>query len=247
MARKPRFNLMDIPQHVVQRGNRRQVAFSSEQDFRHYLGFLSDAATKYSCSIHAYVLMSNHVHLLATPRQPQGIPLMMQSVGRRYLQYVSDNYKHSGTLWDGRYKASHVQSERYLLICSRYIEDNPVRAGIVERREDYPWTSYRSNALGANDVLLTTHTEYEALGTTPEQRQQAYRSLFQVPLEPATLNQLRTALNHEQVTGGDRFKTEIEKALNRRAQLGQRGRPRKRIDAVILKESAHEKPSLMEE
>ncbi len=137
MARKPRFNLVDIPQHVIQRGDKRQAIFSSDQDYRNYLVFLSEAARKYGCAIHAYVLMVNHIHLLATPRQPQGIPLMMQSVGRRYLQYFCDAYKRNGSLWDGRYRASHVQSEQYLLTCSRYIEHNPVRAGLVERPEDY--------------------------------------------------------------------------------------------------------------
>lgn len=246
MARKPRFNVVEIPQHVIQRGNNRQATFFAEEDYHLYLDCLSDAAKKYGCAIHAYVLMTNHVHLLVTPSLPEGISRMMQSVGRRYVQHINYSYKRSGTLWEGRYKASLIQSEQYLLTCCRYIELNPVRANMVERPEDYKWSSYRANALGAKDELLTRHTEYEALGTTAEQRQEAYRSLFLAQLDPETLTELRSALNRELVTGGDRFKAEIETALNRRVQPGQRGRPRKQADTNLSREKTNGQQSFME-
>jgi putative transposase len=148
MARKPRIALAGYAQHVVQRGNNRQATFFAEADYRYYLDCLAEASAKYDCALHAYVLMTNHVHLLVTPNQTDGIARMMQSVGRRYVQYVNYCNKRSGTLWEGRYKASLVQSERYLLVCSRYIELNPVRAGMVTRPEAYRWSSYRANALG---------------------------------------------------------------------------------------------------
>lgn len=229
MARKPRFNVLGNSQHVIQRGNNRQATFFAEEDYRRYLDSLGEAAQKYECTIHAYVLMTNHVHFLVTPGQPESISRMMQSVGRRYVQYINYSYKRSGTLWEGRYKASLIQSEQYLLTCMRYIELNPVRANMVEQPENYKWSSYRANAHGAEDDLLTPHTEYEALGATPKQKQEAYRALFRAQLDPQILAEVRTALNGELVTGTGRFKVAIETMLGRRVQPGKRGRPRKQI------------------
>ncbi|CAG0990183.1 hypothetical protein MTYP_02241 [Methylophilaceae bacterium] len=244
MARKPRLNIVGNPQHVIQRGNNRQATFFAEEDYRFYLDCLTEAAQKYAGDIHAYVLMTNHVHLLVTPDQPESIARLMQSVGRRYVQYINYTYNRSGTLWEGRYKASLIQSEQYLLTCMRYIELNPVRAGIVKHPQDYPWTSYRTNALGAADQLITRHPEYHALGITPEQKQQAYQALFRTHLAPETLHEVRTALNSELVTGTDRFKAEIELALGRRLQPKPRGRPRKPSDINLLQERCNEKLSV---
>lgn len=226
MARKPRFNLIGNPQHVIQRGNNRQATFFAEEDYRFYLECLGEAAKKSDSAIHAYVLMTNHVHLLVTPGQPDSISRLMQSVGRRYVQYINYSYKRSGTLWEGRYKASLVQSEAYLLTCMRYIELNPVRACMVNQPQAYKWSSYRANAQGLEDSQLTPHVEYEALGPTLESRQAAYRHLFTAHLDPETLAQVRAALNGELVTGTGRFKAEIETMLGRRAQPGKRGRPK---------------------
>ena len=146
MPRKPRFNIVGIPQHVIQRGNNREPCFYSEQDYQRYLKDLSDSAKKHDCRIHAYVLMTNHVHLLVTPMVEHGISNMMQALGRRYVYYINKNYQRSGTLWEGRYKASLIDSERYLLTCMRYIELNPVRAKMVEHPGEYPWSSYQANA-----------------------------------------------------------------------------------------------------
>lgn len=234
MARKPRFNVLGNPQHVIHRGNNRQATFFAEEDYRFYLDCLMEAARKYDCTIHAYVLMTNHVHLLVTPGQLESIARLMQSVGRRYVQYINYSYKRSGTLWEGRYKASLIQSDQYLLTCMRYIELNPVRADMVERPGDYKWSSYRTNAHGAKSELLTPHSEYEALGVMPEQKREAYRALFQSQLDPDTLAAVRTALNSELITGTGRFQAEIEAMLGRRVQPGQRGRPRKQIETTNL-------------
>lgn len=227
MARKPRFNLAEIPQHIVQRGNNRQATFFAEDDYRFYLDCLGEASTKYGSAIHAYVLITNHVHLLVTPGAPESISRTMQSVGRRYVQYVNYHYKRSGTLWEGRHKASLVQTERYLLTCCRYIELNPVRAGMVERPEDYPWSSHRANAQGADEGLIQPHPEYLALGVTQAERERAYRDLFSTHLDTEALNALRRAVNQELVTGGDRFTAEIETMLERRVRPTKRGRPTK--------------------
>jgi putative transposase len=247
MARKPRLNVVGNPQHVIQRGNNRQATFFAEEDYRFYLDCLIEASQKYASDIHVYVLMTNHVHLLVTLGQPESISRLMQSVGRRYVQYINYTYKRSGTLWEGRYKASLIQSEQYLLTCMRYIELNPVRAGIVKHPQDYPWTSYRANALGAADELITRHPEYQSLGITPEQKQQAYQALFLTHLTPETLHEVRAALNSELVTGTDRFKAEIETALGRRVQPKPRGRPRKQSDINLPKERRNERLSFVEQ
>ncbi len=146
MPRQQRYRLPGVPQHVIQRGNNRQVTFFDNMDYRKYLDCLETAGDKYDCAIHAYVLMTNHVHLLMTPSEPDSISKVMQSVGRQYVQYINWSYKRTGTLWEGRYKASPIESERYLLTCYRYIELNPVRAGMVASPADYAWSSYRHNA-----------------------------------------------------------------------------------------------------
>jgi len=164
MARRPRFALPGVPQHVIQRGNNRQAAFYTDADRQFYLDCLGDAARKYGCLIHAYVLMTNHVHLLATPFEALALSRTMQHLGRRYVRYVNDTYRRSGTLWEDRFKATLVDTELYFLRCCCYIELNPVRAKIVALREDYRWSSHRCHAFGTDDVLVSTHDEYEHLG-----------------------------------------------------------------------------------
>ena len=157
MPRKPRFFLADIPAHIVQRGHSREPVFFEDSDYRAYLTWLGEAAQRYRCAIHAYVLMTNHVHLLATPRDKQGIPRMMQYVGRRYVPYINHSYATSGSIWEGRYKASLIQDEPYLLTCMRYIELNPVRAKMARSPGQYRWSSYRTNAQGIEDKRITPH------------------------------------------------------------------------------------------
>jgi len=230
MPRQPRYPLAGIPQHVIQRGNNRQATFFANGDYRFYLNCLREAADRHDCHIHAYVLMTNHVHLLMTPQQPGAIAKVMQSVGRRYVQYVNYLYQRSGTLWEGRYKASLVDSERYLLTCYRYIELNPVRASMVSDPADYRWSSYRAHALGRGDSLITDHAGYLALGESIGVRCAAYRSLFERVLDKDLLATIRSSLNECRVLGDERFKDQIEAALNRPVRAGQRGRPRKRKD-----------------
>lgn len=232
MPRLPRFNLLDVPQHIIQRGNNRQACFFSEEDYRYYLECLREAAAQHGCDIHAYVLMTNHVHLLATPTKDQAVTKMMQSLGRRYVQYVNHQYRRTGTLWEGRYRASLVQSERYVLTCYRYIELNPVRAqGMVDHPGDYPWSSYQANAYGRGDEWLIPHAEYRQLGVTVPERQFAYRGLFDMALDPSQLHEISQSANQGVVLGSERFRDEIEAALSVRARPGKRGRPiKKRSD-----------------
>jgi putative transposase len=233
MPRKPRFTLPGIPQHVIQRGNNREPCFLSEQDYRRYLDDLQTSAEKYACRVHAYVLMTNHVHLLLTPMQDQGISDMMQALGRRYVYYVNKAYHRTGTLWEGRYKASLVDSDAYLLTCMRYIEMNPVRAEMVNHAGEYKWSSYGANAQGRPDALLSAHPLYTALGPAPTERQYAYRELFRNHLDNNVLHEIRDALNHELVLGRSYFKDKIEAIAQRQTRLGLPGRPRVEDEAGV--------------
>jgi putative transposase len=164
MPRPPRYNVAGVPQHVVQRGNNRQATFLDEADYRVYKDCLRAATDKHGCDVHAYVLMSNHVHLLLTPRQDGGPAKAMQSIGRRYVRHVNDRRGRTGTLWEARYRAALIESEPHLLSCTRYIELNPVRAGMVRDPADYPWSSYRHHALGEPDDVVTDHPPFSGAG-----------------------------------------------------------------------------------
>ena len=228
MARLPRFVLPGQPQHVIQRGNNRQDIFRADCDYEFFLEKLSDAANKHQCDIHAYVLMTNHVHLLVTPHTEDGIGKMMQMLGRYYVQYFNSRYQRTGTLWEGRYRATLIDTEQYLLTCMRYIELNPVRAkGMVKRPEKYPWSSYRFNALGQLDALVTLHREYKRLAKTDAGRQSEYRQLCHARIPEATLETIREATNKAWVLGGERFKKKIEKKLSRQISSAGQGGDRK--------------------
>jgi len=226
MPRKPRFNLPGIPQHVIQRGNNRELCFFAEADYQRYLHDLSESATRFSCQLHAYVLMSNHVHLLVSSAQAYGISQMMQALGRRYVCYINRRYSRTGTLWEGRFKASLVDSENYLLTCMRYIEMNAVRANMVEHPAEYRWSSYAANAQGQQDPIVTPHPLYLALGSSADKRQMVYRELFRQSIDNPQLHEIRQTLNSELVLGCSCFKDHIEGQTNRKAGLGQPGRPR---------------------
>ncbi len=226
MARKRRIALAGVPQHVIQRGNNRQACFYSEMDYRFYLDSLKKAADKFNCAVHAYVLMTNHVHLLVTEQAQYGISQMMQSVGRRYVRYINNTCQRTGTLWEGRYKSSLVQDEHYLLTCYRYIELNPVRAMMVEAPGDYKWSSYHFNAYGRCDEIISPHKQYQALGKDKEQCRHQYRELFRYHVDDDLLHDIRDSLNHGWPLGNERFKEEIEHTLQRRVRPGKSGRPR---------------------
>lgn len=226
MARLPRYFVPGQPQHVIQRGNNREPVFAHEDDYLFYLDCLKDAAKAQGLAIHAYVLMTNHVHLLATPDADTSLPKTLQSVGRRYVQYFNYSHKRTGTLWEGRYKATLIDSEAYLLTCMRYIELNPVRAGMVGHPGDYPWSSYRANAQGSDDRLVLPHSLYRHLGRTLVERQAAYRQLFRAHVSKADVETIREATNKAWVLGNDRFRAKITRLTDRRAAPLPRGRPR---------------------
>jgi putative transposase len=231
MARLPRYVIPGQPQHIIQRGNNRQIIFAAEADYQFFRDALVEAAAKHGLAIHAYVWMTNHVHLLATPGFDDSIGKTFQSAGRRYVQYFNSTYKRSGTLWEGRYRATVVDSERYLLTLMRYIELNPVRAGMVAAPQDYPWSSYRRNALGEggpNADWLSSHAEYSRLGRDDADRQEAYQALFATAIDPGDLTEIRDCTHKGWALGGERFRAEIEALGQRRAASKGAGRPRKR-------------------
>lgn len=228
MTRLPRFVLPGQPQHVIQRGNNRGPVFFAEEDYRFYLRCLDEACRTHGCEVHAYVLMTNHVHLLLTPSHERSISKALQSVGRRYVEHVNRGYGRTGTLWQGRYRATLIDSERYLFTCMRYIELNPVRAGLVAAPGAYRWSSYAGNGEGRADPLLTPHPLYQALAASDTGRRAAYRALFASALAEDTLAALREATNKGWVLGDRRFQERIARSLNRRPSPLPRGGRRRR-------------------
>jgi len=227
MARLPRIYVKNQPQHIIQRGNNRERIFVDKQDYLFYLKCLQDAVKTHKLNIHAYVLMTNHIHLLASPQQENSIGKVMQSIGRRYVQYFNYRYERTGTLWEGRYKATLIDSEQYLLICMRYIELNPVRANMVSHPKEYPWSSYSCNASGDSGEYLKPHQVYRQLGEEPGEREKAYRALFRNHLSSKTIEDIRSATNKAWVLGADRFRRKMEKLAGRRVSPLPKGRPKK--------------------
>lgn len=227
MPRLPRYVLPGHPQHVIQRGNNRCPIFVADEDYGRFKQELLDACRRHHCLVHAYVLMTNHVHFVMTPQRENSIAKVLQSVGRRYVQYFNHAYRRTGTLWEGRYKATLIDTEVYLLACYRYIELNPVRANMVCHPGEYRWSSYGANTLGQHDTLVTPHEQYQALGSTTEERQAAYRALFQTHIDNKTLEEIRQATQKGWALGNDIFKEEIEHVLQRRAKPLPRGGDRR--------------------
>lgn len=226
MPRRPRIHLDGVPLHIVQRGHNREPCFFGEEDYQAYLHWLGEALKKERCALHAYALMTNHVHLLITPERAESVPRLIIAIGRRYVQYINTTYRRTGTLWDSRYKSSLIQAETYLLSCQRYIELNPVRAAMVDDPAHYRWTSYRHNALGQANPYLTSHPLYLALGEDAKERQAAYRGLFRVQLDNEAISDIRLALNQNQPLGNARFYAKIEAMTGLRREAKPRGRPR---------------------
>ncbi len=228
MPRRPRIALSGLPLHIVQRGNNRSACFFCDDDHAAYLHWLQRHAERLRVRVHAYVLMTNHVHLLLTPPAPADASRLMQALGRRYVRAVNHLYRRSGTLWEGRFRACGVRAEEYLLACMRYIELNPVRAGMVASPEAYRWSSFRRNGLGAGDALVSEHPLYTALGTDPEARRNAYRALFRAQLDEAIVADIRGATAAGHLLASERFRKEAEAALGARLGPAPRGRPRTR-------------------
>lgn len=227
MPRRARLAAAGIPVHLIQRGNNRSACFFGEDDYGFYLHYLEELSKQFGCAVHAYVLMTNHVHLLLTPQQADSASLLMKHLGQRYVQYVNRTQKRSGTLWEGRFRSCLAQQESYVLACYRYIELNPVRARMVRHPREYRWSSYRVNAEGKASSLIHPQEQFLRLGRTWEARREAYRALFKAHLDAAEIEEIRSATNSGYALGNEQFKAELAAMLGRRVQRGKPGRPAK--------------------
>lgn len=225
MSRQTRMYIPGIPTHVVQRGHNRNACFFADKDYVFYKEVLAEALRRYGASLHAYCLMSNHIHLLLTPLYEDSIQRVFQHMGRQYAQHINQSYRRTGALWEGRHKGSLVCEDNYLLACYRYIELNPVNAAMVVMPEDYRWSSYRANGCGAADNLLTPHQNYKDLGKTIKERCFAYRLLFQTPLADKDIHDIRVATKTNRWVGDVRFQQRLEKVLGRKLSVAKPGRP----------------------
>lgn len=210
--------------HVVHRGNNRAQCFFSDGDKAFYLYQLQRAVARCRCFVHAYCLMDNHVHLLLTTEEANGCALLMKSVAQLYAHYFNKAHRRTGYLWEGRFKSCLVQAEQYALACYRYIEMNPVRAGIVRAAAEFPWSSFQVNAHGANSSLIAPHVEYQRLGLSPAERQAAYRDLFGGAATATPLEQIRRATSGGLVLGDAAYKSCVARALGRRVEARSPGR-----------------------
>lgn len=217
--------LAGVPVHLIQRGNNRSACFVTQEDRSFYLFHLSRAVSRFGCDLHAYCLMTNHVHLLLTPKAVQSCGLLMKHMGQLHSQYFNKLYKRTGSLWEGRFRSCLVQSERYLLTCYCYVELNPVRAGLAARPPEYPWSSHAENLGGSPDGLITPHPEYLRLGTSAVDRGHAYAALVHSQLDARLVEQIRAATNGGYALGDERFRASMSSALGRRVEKGSPGRP----------------------
>jgi len=227
MARLPRLLLPGQPHHLMLRGNNRQPIVHADADRQQVLEFLRDGARQYRVAIHAYALMDNHLHLVATPEDEQGISKMMQSLGRRYVAWFNHKYGRTGTLWEGRFRATVIDSERYFLACMRYVELNPVRAGLCALPEDFPWSSCASHLGRRSDALLSEHLLYWTLGNKPFEREMAYRELLMEGCTEAERLSITQATLKGWPLGSSGFLRALADQTQRRVQPQARGRPRK--------------------
>ena len=225
MPRRPRMDLPGIPSHLVQRGNDRQPCFRDDVDRRNYVALLSRLSRELEVGVHAWVLMDNHVHLLCSSAERGNTSRMMQRLGAAYVRHFNDRHERTGTLWEGRFHSCPIDSGRYLWNCHRYVELNPVRAGLVLVPGDYPWSSHRFNALGRFDALTTPGHEYLALGASDSERQAAYRQMFGTPPSDDDMDQVRQHLRHERPLGGEGFTSRVKQDTGVSAAIRPAGRP----------------------
>ena len=228
MARLARLSVAGYPHHVIQRGNNRQAIFLDETDYERMLQLLREASARHRVGLHAWVLLPGQMQLLATPQDADGLPRMMQDVGRAYVRTFNNRHLRSGTLWEGRYKSCLVDSDGYFLACSRYIELNPVRAWIAADPADYRWSSHRANASGAYAPFLNPHACYLALGPDSASRATAYRNLFDERLPDDLVGEIRCYLRQQRALGSDRFRAWVEARTGRFATARPPGRPPQR-------------------
>lgn len=227
MARLPRLTLAGVPHHIIQRGNNRQSVFASKEDFEYFLTLLFDYSRQFQVAVHAYVLMDNHFHLLLTPQTADGLPKMMQALGRRYVRYFNDRHKRSGTLWEGRYRSTIIESERYLLTCMAYLDLNPVRAGMVVQAKDYFWSSHAHYIGLKSDRLITPHALYWEMGNTPFAREDSYSQMVAAGVGQSQSTQMTDAALKGWALGGPEFLKSAQKDGGRRVSPAQSGRPSK--------------------
>jgi putative transposase len=226
MARLPRYSIINQPQHIILQGRDGQQIYFEDQDYQYFHDCLGAATYNYQLKLHAYVLMPDHVHILATPTTTDGISRTVQSIGRNYVQYYNECYEGRGTLWEGRYRATVIDSRNYLLTCSRYIELNPVRNNLVDKPKEYRWSSYAHNALGKTDEMLSEAREYNRLGDNRKERALAYRALFRQKLDAELVQKITEATQKGWVLGDSRFARKIEQLSGRRATQLPKGRPK---------------------
>lgn len=232
MARLARLVIPHQPHYLIQRGIDQQTIFRDASDFLAFYNWLRDAARQFKVAIHAYVLMGNQIHLLATPADAQGLARMMQWVGRYYVPYFNQKYDRAGTLWQGRYKAAVIDPEQYLIKCSLAIESNPVHEGIVVAPGEYPWSSYLHHVGIKPDPLITDHPLYWALGNTPFDREATYKELSEQALTPEREASLVEAVGKGWVLGSEAFKFRLEQQGNQGVRPAKRGRPFKAVVSV---------------
>lgn len=227
MPRRARLAIPGIPLHVTQRGNNRCACFVGDSDRLVYLDLLERHTRQHGVAVHAYVLMTNHVHLLLTPNEADALGRALRHVNQSYAQYFNRRYQRTGTLWESRPHSCLVDADAYLFTCHRYVENNPVRAGMVPRPGAYRWSSYGANALGAHDVLVTPHPLVAALGRSPDERCREYRRLFGADEKPGAVENLRQMTIAGLALGRERFTAQAAAVLGRSACPGRPGRPRK--------------------
>ena len=228
MPRHARSIIANVPYHIIHRGNNKQTIFFSDDDCLSLLGIIREAKGKYRCKLYAYCMMSNHIHLLIEPLIREHLALFLKLIAQKYAQHVNYFYKRTGTLWEGRFKSSPVSMDNYLLACCRYIEMNPVRAGLVSSPEEYRWSSYRGKTGIVKDELLDLDLWYESLGSAEEERQKRYSQWFRESIPTREWDLIRKATNKGGAFGDDNFKARIEKAIGRTIELREKGRPRKK-------------------
>lgn len=223
MARALRCSIPGVAQHVIQRGNNRCATFSSPQDHRYYLACVRNGCLKFDCRVHAYVMMTNHIHLLVTPTTDDGVSKLLQHIGRKYVSYYNRVHERTGGLWEGRFKSSLIDSEEYLFTCMRYIELNPVRAGLVADPGGYAWSSFRANALGRGDPVVVPHELYLQMGSDPDTRRRNYVLMFEEQIPDRILERIRRAGMRGWALGGQRFLKQVHHAVVEKRRRSEKG------------------------
>lgn len=224
MSRRSRFFVEGFPLHIFQQGSGRRPIFQDEDDYQHFIELATDAAQRYGLWVHAWALLPNQIHLLATPARPDTATRALQLIGNRYVQAFNRRHRRTGTLWDARYRASLVDSDAYLLTCMRYIESDPVRTGLVSMPEAWPWSSYPANAYGQPDLLIRHHSQYRNLGADPAARCTAYRALFDADLDELHDHIIRRAVMGGWPMGDEHFLRRLEATTGRRCIIAEPGK-----------------------